>query len=62
MQVGNFYCLTQDYFADLKDDNIKFNKEYADGTIGYRPFLCVKYEPVGNFYYMVPLTTEYKKY
>ena len=62
MNIGNFYFLLDDYFADFPDPYLMKNRETVDGTTHDRPCFY-SFEDAETFlYWMIPFSSKVNKF
>jgi hypothetical protein len=62
MDIGNFYFLKNDYFVDFPDEKLMKNKEVINGQVHDRPCFYAFLDNKTNIYWMIPFSSQVKKF
>lgn len=62
IQNGHFYFLDNQYFIDFPDKQLMSNKEETNGKPHNRPCFFAFMDKATGLYWMIPLSTQVKKY
>lgn len=62
MNEGKFYFIKDEYFSDFPDDKLMKNKEVINGVVHERPCFYSFLDIKTNIYWLVPFSSQVKKF